>query len=100
MKRTEVTRAEFDAACDALWTELQYQDNLQRRTDDEAKDVPGFVTLGRRYVRLLEDAWADNPGTVQDNGTVQVEEALNGLRKVAAIFVRAMVYNGVRERKI
>ena len=99
MTRIEkVTREQFDKACQAIWSELQYQDNLPRRTADEAKDVPGFLTLARRYMRKVEDTWADNPGTLQLDGAVQVEDALHGLRKVAGIIVRAMIYNGVRQR--
>ena len=95
MKREGVTRAEFDAACEALWSEIQYQDGLRRRTDDEAKDIPGFLTLARRYERKIEDDWADLPGT---GDPAQVEPALHGLRKVSAIYLRAMVYCGIRER--
>ena len=90
MKRSHVTREEFDAACEALWSEIVYQDNLPRRTDDEAADVPGFATLARRYLRKVEDDWADQPGPVED--------ALDGFRKLGAIFVRGMVYCGVRHR--
>ncbi len=93
-----VTRAQFDEACEALWSEMQYINSLPRRTDDEAKDVPGFLTLARRYMRIAEDTWADQPGTVQDDGSVQVEDALHAVRKVAGIMVRAMIYNGVRHR--
>ena len=87
-----ITREEFDEACDALWTEINYQNNLSRRTADEAKDVPGFLTLGRRYERKIEDDWADQAGTPQ------VEDALHGLRKVSAIYLRGMIYCGVRDR--
>lgn len=97
-KKDCVTRAEFDAACDALWTELSYQDSLPRRTDDEAKSIPAFLTLLNRYMRKVEDSWADNPGVAQSDGQVQVDEALHGLRKVTAIGLRAMVYNGIRSR--
>lgn len=91
-KREGVSRDDFDEAVEALWSELQYQDSLPRRTDDEAKDIPGFLTLARRYERKIEDDWADQAGNPQ------VEDAVHGLRKVAAIFVRAMVYNGIRFR--
>ncbi|RDJ35313.1 MAG: hypothetical protein DWQ19_10895 [Crenarchaeota archaeon] len=87
-----VTREEFNEAVEALWTEIEYQNNLARRTSDEAKDVPGFVVLGNRYIRKIEDDWADQPGPV-------VEDALHGLRKVATIFLRGMVYCGVRPRQ-
>lgn len=89
-KQLQMTREHFDKVCDALWTEIQYQDNLARRTDDEAKDIPGFLTLARRYERKVEEHWADNPG---------VEKALHGLRKVAAIYVRSMMYCGIRGRE-
>ena len=87
---------DLETVFDAIRTELKYQNELPIRTDDEAKDVAGFATLARRYLRKLEDNWADNPGTLQPDGSIQVEKALHDLRKMAAIFVRAMVYNGVR----
>ena len=94
----KITKEQFDEAVEALWTEIEYQNNLARRTEAEdtadatreAHDVPGFLTLARRYERKIEDDWADNPAPVED--------ALHGLRKVAAIFVRSMVYCGVRQR--
>jgi len=91
-----VSKEEFDAATQAIWSELQYQDHLPRRTDDEAKEPAGFATLGRRYLRHLEDHWADQPGT--DDPPV-VEDALNDLRKLAAIFIRGMIYCGIRMRR-
>lgn len=97
-KIASVSREDFDHACDVLWGELLYQDSLKRRTDDEAQDVPGFLTLARRYLRQAEDNWADKPGVQQPEGGVQVAEALHDLRKLAAIFVRAMIYNGIRSR--
>lgn len=90
-----IKREDFDRAVEALWSEISYQDGMDKRTTDEAQDVPGFLTLGRRYERKVEDAWADNPS---DSNSGQVEEALHGLRKLAAIYVRAMIYNGVRNR--
>lgn len=93
-----ITREQFDAAMEAVWSEIKYQNTLPRRTereetDDrtaEAHDVPGFLTLARRYARKIEDDWADQPAPVED--------ALHGLRKVAAIFTRAMIYSGIRSR--
>lgn len=84
-----ITRAEFDEACEALWSEIQYQDNLPRRTDDEAKDVPGFATLARVYMAKLDEDWAMNAGS---------DKALPNLRKLGAIFIRAMVYCGITRR--
>ena len=97
-KIESVSREDFEEAMEAIWSELQYQDNLPIRTSDEAKDVPGFLTLARVYQRETENAWAKNPATLGDGFTPQVEEALHGLRKCAGIFVRAMMYNGVRSR--
>ncbi len=93
-----VQRKDFHEACEAVWTEIEYQNSLERRTDDEAVDVPAFLTLLRRYVRKVEDDWADKPGTTQPEGGVKVTNALHGLRKLAAIMVRAMIYNGIRSR--
>jgi hypothetical protein len=93
-----VTRDEFDRACNAVWSEIEYQNTLPRRTDDEAKDVPGFLTLLRRYTRRTEDAWADLPAEELSEHGPQVREALGGMRKLAAICVRAMIYNGIRFR--
>lgn len=80
---------ELQNAIDAIKGEIEYQDRLARRTPDEALDVPGFLTLARRYLRRAEDAWADNTGS---------EESLHEVRKLAAIMVRSMVYCGVRHR--
>lgn len=96
-----VLRSEFDKAVEAVWKEIQYQNNqnnLDIRTADEAKDVPGFLTLLRVYLRKAEHAWASEGGAVQPDGQIQVPEALNGLRKLAGIAIRAMIYNGVRSR--
>lgn len=95
----KITRQDFDVAVEAIWSEIEYQNNLPRRTEAEstkdatreAHDVPGFLTLARRYERKIEDDWADQPAPVED--------ALHGLRKVAAIFTRSMIYCGVRDRK-
>lgn len=84
-----VTRADFDDACDAVWSEIEHQNNLPRRTDDEAKEPAGFFTLARVYLRRGEDAWSDNAGT---------EACLPSLRKIAGIMIRAMVYCGIRPR--
>lgn len=97
-KKIEVTKEEFDSAMNAVWSEIKYQDNFNLRTDDEADSIPAFLTLLRRYTRKAEDAWADSPGELQSDGKIQVTEALHSLRKLAAIAVRSMVYNGVRER--
>lgn len=90
MTPTTITRTQFEAVADVVWREIEYQNNLPRRTEDsEAKDVQGFATLGRVYLRKMEDTWAAHEGD---------EAALPYLRKLAAIFVRGMLYCGVRER--
>ena len=96
----KVSREEFDKAVEAVWSEIEYQNKLPRRSDaDEAKDVPGFCTLTRVYLSRVESDWADNPATYF-NGVdrAQVPQAIDGLRKLAAIAVRAMVYNGILKR--
>lgn len=93
-----VTKEEFNKACEAVWTEFEYANALDIRTADEAKDVPGFLRQSQIYNDRCAVAWNDNAGTLQPDGAIQVEAALHGLRKLAAIAVRAMVYNGVRPR--
>lgn len=72
--RRMVTREEFNQAVEAVWSEINYQNNLPRRINDEAKEPAGFATLTRVYLRRLEDTWADNAGT---------EASLPFLRKIA-----------------
>lgn len=85
-----ISKIEFDEVCKSLWTEIDYQNHLARRTNDEAKDIPGFTTLSRVYLRRLEDKWSDNAGVDDD--------CLDSLRKLSAIFLRAMVYCGTKNR--
>jgi hypothetical protein len=94
-----VTRDQFDAAVEALWSEIEYQNALPRRTEDEATEIPSFCTMLRQYTQRCEVAWMDQPGTEQHDGRVQVSDALHGLRKIAAIAVRGMIYNGIRARQ-
>jgi hypothetical protein len=104
MGTRSISREDFDAACEAVWSEIRYQDTLPRRTDeDEAKDVPGFLTLGRRYLRKAEDAWSDEKGRADATDARGLERfaytrANEHVRKLAAIFVRAMVYTGIFPR--
>lgn len=88
MKRN-VNRTEFNEAIEAVWSEIEYQNDLLRRTDEEAKEPSGFFSLARVYLRRGEDAWADNAG---------IEKSLPFLRKLSAIFIRGMVYCGIRYR--
>lgn len=85
-----VTREQFNEAVEAVWSEIEYQNSLPIRTEqDEAKDIPGFLTLGRRYLRWAENEWSDNAG---------IEKSKPFLRKLAAIFVRSMIYVGITYR--
>jgi hypothetical protein len=87
-----ITKEQFHDAAAALWTEIEYQNGLARRTEEgEGKDPAAFATLGRVYLRRLEEAWANSAGN---------EEALPFLRKLAAIFIRGMIYNGITYREV
>lgn len=97
-KKRTVTREEFDAACEAVWSEIRYQNDLPRRTPDEAKGVSDFLLLLRRYIRRIEDVWSDSPATEQPDGMWAVVDAEHGLRKLAGIAVRAMIYTHIRRR--
>ena len=81
--------AGFSQAIQVVWGEIEYQNKLKIDYNIQAKDLPGFLTLGRRYMTRAEAAWADN-----DDPKV----ALHELRKLATIFVRAMVYCGAESR--
>jgi hypothetical protein len=93
-----VTGDEFYKAMRAVDEEIEYQNSLTRRTEDEAKDVPGFLTLLRRYLRKAEDAWADTRAELQKDGSMAVPEAEECLRKIAAIALRGMIYTHIRYR--
>lgn len=94
-----VTADEFDLACCAVWTELQYQNNLELRTNDEAIKVPGFCVLLRQYLDQCEKDWVFNSATEQPDGQFQCDSSLQGLRKIAGIAMRGMIYNGIRDRR-
>ncbi len=79
----------LNQAIQAIEGEIAYQDALPRRSEDEAKDLAGYLTLLQRYVRKAQDEWADNEGP---------EAGLHQLRKCAAIAVRGMVYCGIERR--
>ena len=98
MSRKYVTREELNDVVEALWSELDYQNKLDRRAEDEGTNIPGFLTLADVYLRKTADAWAKSPAVEQPDGSFQVSEAQDGIRKVAAIMIRAMVYNGAKMR--
>jgi len=81
-KRTEVYNA--------IDSERHYQDNLPTtRTDGSDKTVGDYLTMIESYRRRANDAWTDNPGTV---------EALHVIRKIAGIAVRCMEEHGAPHR--
>ena len=87
----KITRKEFDEACEILWSEIEYQNNLSRRTDEtDAKTPQEFATLGRVYLRTLEEEWAKKHNVNN--------ECLDKLRILAATFLRAVIYCGSKER--
>lgn len=86
----QVTRKEFEEAMEAVWSEIEYQNSLPRRTEEaEAQEPPAFLTLGNVYNTKTAEDWAMQAGD---------EPALHGLRKLAGIYLRGMVYCGVRYR--
>ncbi len=81
------TRAEVYAAIDG---ERDYQDALgANRTDGSAHTVGDYLTMLDTYLRRAQDDWTGNPGN---------EQALDELRKVAAIAVRCLEEHGAPPR--
>jgi hypothetical protein len=76
----------------AINEELVYQSTLQGsgRADAREHGVEGQLVTLSTYVRKAEDAWTQEAGD---------EAALNELRKIAAIAVRALVQYGCPRRK-
>lgn len=77
---------------DAINGELKYQATLpeQGRSDSLDHGVEGRLLTLDVYTRKAIEAWVENPGT---------DEALHGLRKVAAIAVRALEQYGCPRRE-
>lgn len=76
---------------DAINQELQYQASLQEsgRADSVDYGVPGQVVTLVEYTNEVVHRWTREPGQ---------EGALDSLRKVAAIAVRALVEHGCPRR--
>lgn len=76
----------------AINEELAYQATLPDSGRADAKDhgVSGQLVTMERYLRKANDAWTDNPGE---------EAALDVMRKLAAIAVRALETYGCPRRK-
>ena len=75
----------------AINGELAYQATLvsHDRADGQEYGVPGQLVVLERYTRKTLDAWADNGSN---------EPALDSLRKIAAIAIRALIKNGCPRR--
>lgn len=83
------TRPEVYAAID---TEREYQNRLgpdRREPREEPHSVGDYLTMLRVYVDRAFVAWTDNPGT---------DAAMNVIRKIAGIAVRAMEEHGAPKR--
>lgn len=76
----------------AINGELAYVATLQEQGRADASDygVTGQLLTLSTYTRKAVDAWVNN-------GTE--EESLHGLRKVAAIAIRALIKNGCPRRE-
>lgn len=77
---------------DAINGELQYQATLldQGRADSTDYGVEGQLVMLAVYTRRAQEAWTNNAGS---------EQALDVLRKVAAIAVRALEQYGCPRRE-
>ena len=77
---------------DAINGELKYQTTLpeQGRSDNIDHGVEGRLLTLDVYTRKAIEAWVSNPGT---------DKALHGLRKVAAIAIRALEQYGCPRRE-
>lgn len=73
-------RADAFAAIDS---ERAYQDSLERNTEKVQAPLE-HLTIIKRIVRDMEDAWYDLPGKAD----------MNYMRKIAAVAVRAMEQHG------
>jgi len=84
------TRDEVYAAIDS---ERAYQNSLgaDRREPREINHSVGdYLTMLRVYLNKADVAWTDNPGT---------DAAMNVIRKIAGIAVRAMEEHGAPQRE-
>ena len=85
------TRKEVYAAIDS---ERDYQESLVDDRFEKPRitlNIAGELVLLREYLRRTEQEYANNPGHVPP-------KVLDGLRKVAAIAVRALEQNGAPHR--
>lgn len=90
MKNTPIEMSE--QVIEAINGELSYQATLQElgRADEEDHGVSGQLVTLEAYTRKAIDAWVHSSGE---------QEALDTLRKVAAIAVRALEMYGCPRRK-
>lgn len=93
-----VTREMFNEVCEALWTEIAYQNNKNIPQADEAISVFQFTELLRKRVEKLEKAWTRGSLDCIQQGRLQVLATLHELRKIGATTIRAIALNGVVAR--
>lgn len=85
MRKTDLQMSQV--TIDAINGELAYQANMPiTRADDQNHGLAGQLVALGVYTNEAQVLWAKNPGDVQ---------ALDIMRKVAAIAVRAMEEHGV-----
>lgn len=85
-----VSREAFDRAVEAVWSEIQYQNELPRRTDSgEAHGIAGYASLIDKCNRDMVDTWYAEKGE---------DRCLHNIRKTAASAIRGMIFCGVRPR--
>lgn len=94
MKAQHINLEKEKELLEALQSELDYQyriadPNDNSRADSNDNGLAGQIVTMSTYVRKAEDAWTLNPGN---------EAALNEIRKIAAICIRAMVQYGTIPR--
>ena len=77
---------------DAINGELAYTASLQEqgRADMSDYGVAGQLVTLQSYARRAQEAWVDNAGE---------QQALDVLRKVAAIAIRALIVHGCPRRE-
>lgn len=82
-----------DEVIAAINGELDYTSKLMEagRADKHDYGVEGQLVLLDVYVRKAQEAWVNNPGPI---------EALDIIRKVAAIACKALIRHGCPERYI
>jgi len=90
MVRFASPRIQINAIRHAIDFERKYQENLSSdRTDGNSRSSNDYLLMFGSYLHRAEQAWTDNPGDLQ---------ALDDVRKLAAIAVRCMEEHGAPYR--